>query len=114
MDASAALTELVGLSTQVVEAVIAGPDGAVEAAHTASDARARALAATAVKLLSEVGDLHAPVPVERVQVDLERGSVFVVRDLERTIVAATVAEPVGGLVAHDLRTALRRVRGAAT
>jgi len=113
MDASAALTELVGLSTQVVEAVIAGPAGTVEAAHTGSDARARALAATAAKLLSEAGELRAGAAVERVQVDLPRGSVVVVRDDERTIVATTVAEPVGGLVAYDLRAALRRARGDA-
>jgi predicted regulator of Ras-like GTPase activity (Roadblock/LC7/MglB family) len=111
MDASTALTELVGLSTQVVEAVIAGPGGDIEAAHAGSDARARSLAATASKLLSEAGELRSGARVERVQVDLARGSVVVVRDAERTIVATTVAEPVGGLVAYDLRAALRRARG---
>jgi hypothetical protein len=110
MDASAALTELVGLSTQVVEAVITGPVGDVEAAHARSDARARSLAAAAAKLLAEAGELRGGAAVERVQVDLARGSVVVVRDAERTIVATTVAEPVGGLVAYDLRTALRRTR----
>ena len=45
-------------------------------------------------------------------VDLERGSLVVVRDAERSIVATTVAEPTAGLVAFDLRAALRRLREA--
>ena len=49
--------------------------------------------------------------VERVHVDTERGSLVAVSDGERTAVATTVAEPTVGLVAHDLRTALSRVRG---
>ena len=45
-------------------------------------------------------------------VDLERGSLVVVRDAERSIVATTVAEPTVGLVAFDLRATLRRLREA--
>ena len=58
MDASAALSELVALSTQVVEAVVTGPDGVVEAARTAEDERARRLAAAGAELLAEASSLR--------------------------------------------------------
>jgi predicted regulator of Ras-like GTPase activity (Roadblock/LC7/MglB family) len=112
MDASTALTELVGLSTQVVEVVIAGPDGSVEAARTAGDDRARELASAGEALLAEAAAVRPDAAaVERVHVDLERGSLVVVRDGERSITATTVPEPTAGLVAFDLRTALRRAAG---
>ena len=110
MDASAALSELVGLSTQVVEALVAATDGTVEAARTADDGRARTLAAAGSALLAEASGLRPASPgVERVHVDLERGSLVAVSDGRRTIVATTVPEPTAGLVAFDLRTALRRI-----
>jgi predicted regulator of Ras-like GTPase activity (Roadblock/LC7/MglB family) len=114
MDASAALSELVGLSTQVVEAVITGPGGRLEASRTATEARAQALAAAGAALLAEAGSIRASPPVDRVHVDLDRGSVVVVRDHARSIVVTTVPEPTAGLVAYDLRTALRRARGDGT
>ena len=109
MDASAALSELVGLSTQVVEAVITGPGNAVEATHASGDERSRALVAAGEDLLATAASVRPDGPaVERVHVDLGRGSIVVVREGGRTIVATTVAEPTAGLVAFDLRTALRR------
>jgi predicted regulator of Ras-like GTPase activity (Roadblock/LC7/MglB family) len=114
MDASAALSELVGVSTQVVEAVIVGPGGAVEAARTAGDERAVTLAAHGFELLEAAAPIRAGGPaVERVHVDTDRGSLVAVTDGERTAVATTVAEPTVGLVAYDLRAALARVRGDA-
>jgi hypothetical protein len=113
MDASAALAELVGLSTQVVEAVVVGTDGAVEAAHAAGEERAQTLAEAGRSLLAAAAAIRPSAPpVERVHVDLERGSLVVVRDARRSIVATTVAEPTAGLVAFDLRAALRRLREA--
>jgi predicted regulator of Ras-like GTPase activity (Roadblock/LC7/MglB family) len=44
VDAATALTELLALSTQVVEAVVVGPDG-LEASSTVDPARAERLAA---------------------------------------------------------------------
>ncbi len=112
MDADAALSELTGLSTQVVEVAIAGPDGAVEAARPADGGRARVLVAAGAALLAEASGLRPSAPpVERVHVDLERGAVVAVSDGVRTIVATTVPEPTAGLVAFDLRTALRRIAG---
>jgi predicted regulator of Ras-like GTPase activity (Roadblock/LC7/MglB family) len=114
MDSSAALSELLGLTTEVVEAVITAPDGTVEASHTATDARARELSAVGATLVSAAAELRPGVPVTRVHVDLERGSLVVVRDEGRTIVATTVPEPTAGLVGFDLRTALRRAGGEST
>ncbi|HEY7345401.1 MAG TPA: hypothetical protein VH620_07555 [Gaiella sp.] len=111
MDASAALSELVELSTQVVEVVIAGAGDEVEAARTSDDGRARELASVGEALLAEAAAVRPGTAVERVHVELERGAVVVVRDGERSITATTVPEPTAGLVAFDLRTALRRVAG---
>ncbi len=114
MDASAALSELVGLSTQVVEVVISRAGGEVEAARTSDDDRARDLAKAGHALLSEAAAVRPGETVERVHVELERGGLVVVRDDERSITATTVSEPTAGLVAFDLRTALRRVAGGET
>jgi hypothetical protein len=111
MDATDALTELVCVSTQVVEAVVTGPSGAVEGARAASEPRAKALAEAGSELLSVAAEIRVAEAVERVQVDLHRGSLVALTDGTRAIVATTVAEPTTALVALDLRTALRRVRG---
>jgi hypothetical protein len=112
MDASAALTELLATSTEVVEAVVTGPAGDVEASRARSGERAAALAATGEELLSAAAGVRAGAPVEHVRVDLERGSVVALTDGTRRIVATTVARPTGALVAYDLRTVLVRAGGA--
>ena len=112
MDASAALTELLATSTEVVEAVVTGPAGDVEAARARSGERAAALAGTGAELLSAAAALCTGEPVEHVRVDLERGSVVALTDGTRRIVATTVARPTGALVAHDLRAALARAGGS--
>ncbi len=113
MDASAALSNLLELSTQVVEVVITGQDGRIEAAQTAGEERTAALAASGAALLDAAATLRGDAArVERVHVDLAGGSLVVVGDGERTIVVTTVAEPTAGLVAYDLRTTLAGLRGA--
>ena len=115
MDASAALSELLGLSTQVVEAVITGPDGTVEASHTASETRARELSARRCERSCRTPPRSAAGRrSQRVHVDLERGSLVVVRDAGRTIVATNrAASRQRAWSRYDLRTALRRAaRGA--
>ena len=62
---------------------------------------------------SDAAAIRPGVPVARVHVDLERASLVVVSDGERTIVATTVPEPTAGLVAFDLRAALRRAGAGA-
>ena len=113
MDASTALSELFGLSTQVVEAVVAGPSGDVEAARTSSDGRARTLAGVGSELLAAGDRIRPGKTVERVQVDLARGSLVALTDGTRTVVATTVARPTAALVAHDLRTTLDRIGSGA-
>ena len=114
MDASAVLSELVGVSTQVIEAVISGPDGDIEAARTAGDERSRTLAAHGAELLAAAAAIRDDgPPVERVHVDLDRGSLSVASDGVRTVVATTVAEPTVGLLAYDLRAVLARLRSDA-
>jgi predicted regulator of Ras-like GTPase activity (Roadblock/LC7/MglB family) len=111
MDATAALSELVDVSTQVVEAVVSDADGAVEASRTVDEARAEAIAAVGAALLAEAASIRGGQPIERVHVDLDRGSLVAVTDGEWTVVATTVAEPTAGLLAYDLRAALGRMRG---
>jgi hypothetical protein len=110
MDASAAIEELVDVSTQVVEAVVTDPAGGVEGSRSPDEERAQALARAGAELLSASAGIRAGEPVERVQVDLERGSLVALTDGERTVVATTVPDPTSALVAHDLRTLLRRLR----
>lgn len=110
MDASVALGDLLDASTHVVEAVVTGPAGAVEGARTAADERSEALAGAGGTLLAAAGEIRAREPLERVHVDLDGGSLVVLTDGLRSIVATTVPRPTAPLVAHDLRTALSRLR----
>ena len=111
MNAQTSLTELLRLSTQVVEAVVSGPAGAVEAA-TVGEERAQELATAGTELLAAAADVRPGVEVERVAVELSSGSVVVVRSGERSLAATTVPEPTLGLVTYDLRTALTRIEAA--
>jgi hypothetical protein len=113
MDTSASLSELFGLSTQVVEAVVAGPSGEVEAARTSSDGRARTLAGVGSELLAAGDTICSEKAVERVQVDLASGSLVALTDGTRTVVATTIARPTTALVAHDLRPTLGRIGSGA-
>ena len=47
--------------------------------------------------------------VTRVEVELEEGAVFVLREGGRTIAATTGPQPTAGLVAYDLRTCLQAI-----
>jgi len=108
MDPATALAELRGLSTQVVEALIVGADGTIEAYSTATLVRAEALAAAGSELLGAAAEVRtgAELPT-RVEVQLPEGGLFAVRESGRTLVATTVAEPTAALVVYDLRAALR-------
>jgi predicted regulator of Ras-like GTPase activity (Roadblock/LC7/MglB family) len=105
MDAPEALADLMEISSQVDTAVISGPDGDV-LASTLPEEAARRLAQTAAALAGA-----APDSGERTLTQLEAatrdGSVFVVRDGDRSIAATTGASPTAGLVFYDLKTCLR-------
>lgn len=108
MDAAAALAELAELSTQV-EAAAVLRDGAVEATVGNADLADR-VARAADGLLAAAEAVRPGGPeIERIEIVVADGGVFVVRSGPRTVVAATVPEPTAGLVLYDLRTCLRRI-----
>jgi predicted regulator of Ras-like GTPase activity (Roadblock/LC7/MglB family) len=101
-----ALADLTEISTQIETAVVCDREGTVVAATVADDLAGR-LAATALELLraaEEHGHGHELVQLNAVLAD---GSVFVVRDADRVIAAATAPEPTVGLVFYDLKSCLR-------
>ena len=110
MDAAQALAELTELSSQVVRAVVLRADGSVLAA-TPDDAAASApLAAAALAVIATAFELRStPQEVTRVEVELEEGALFVLREGGRTIAAVTGPQPTAGLVVYDLRTCLERI-----
>ena len=110
MDAAQALLELTELSSQVEAAVVLGADGSVLASTHEDPAKAAALASSTLELVAEAFTLYTqPLEVTRVEVELEDGAVFVLRDGGRTIAATTGPDPTSGLVVYDLRTCLREL-----
>jgi predicted regulator of Ras-like GTPase activity (Roadblock/LC7/MglB family) len=105
-EAQTALTELTDISSQIEAAVLFDREGVV-AASTVADERAARLASAARVLLEAAEEVRGAelTQVEAATVD---GSVFVVRDGERLIAAATGSEPTAGLVFYDLKSALRK------
>lgn len=104
-DTAQALADLTEISTQIEAAVIFDREGTVLGA-TVDDDRAGRLAGTALELFRAADEQREQ---ELVQLDaaLQGGSVFVVRDADRLIVATTTQEPTVGLVFYDLKSCLR-------
>lgn len=110
MEAAQALAELTQLSSQVERAVILRADGSLLAATTEDTAAAEALAQAALDLVAAAFELRStPDEVNRVEVELAEGAVFVLRDGGRTIAATTGPRPTAGLVVYDLRTCLNSI-----
>jgi len=111
MDAAAALERLREISSQVRAAVIFERSGKVVGSTLADDQRAKDVAEEAEALLTEAeqrrdaGDEAAEFA--QLEVALQGGSVFVVRDGNRLITATTQPEPTVGLVFYDLKSCLR-------
>jgi predicted regulator of Ras-like GTPase activity (Roadblock/LC7/MglB family) len=106
VDAAQALTELVELSSQVERAVVLRGDGSILAA-TSDDAAAESLARGALDLVAAAFELRSsPAEVTRVEVELDVGGVYVLREGGRTIAATTRPGATAGLVVYDLRTCL--------
>lgn len=102
MEAAQALADLVEISSQIESAVLAESSGSVLATTLADEERAQTVAREGLALLeATAGD-----PTQ-IQVILQEGSVFVVRDEERLLVAVTGRDPTAGLVFYDLKTCLR-------
>src|SRR5437879_13114840 len=108
MDAARALTDLMEISSQVRSAAIFGADGAVAASTFDDDELAGGFARRAAALREAAGGVRpSGVPVSQLEVATADGSVFVVRDGERTSAATTSADPTVGLVFYDLKSCLR-------
>jgi predicted regulator of Ras-like GTPase activity (Roadblock/LC7/MglB family) len=110
MDAAQALTELAELSSQVERAVVLRADGSVLAAMPDDDTGSGLLASAALDVIATAFELRStPQEVTRVEVELEDGALFVLREGGRTIAAVTGPQPTAGLVVYDLRTCLERI-----
>ncbi|MGE5691512.1 MAG: hypothetical protein ACM33B_13225 [Pseudomonadota bacterium] len=106
MDAQQALDDLMEISSQVEAAVVVGVGGE-PLASTLPAERGEALARAAARLLDASGPTTEGRELAQVEASTGEGSLFVVRDGDRTIAAATGPLPTTGLVLYDLRTCLR-------
>ena len=110
MDAAQALQELTELSSQIESAVVLAADGSVLASTHDDPTRSEALANSALELIGAAFELSAqPREVTRVEVELEEGALFVLREGGRTIASTTGPQPTSGLVVYDLRTCLQGI-----
>ena len=105
-DGKAALDELTEISSQIESAVLFGADGEVVAA-TLPDLHAKQVAASAKALFEEAGRA-ATGELTHLEAITGDGSLFVVREGDLLVAAATGAEPTAGLVFYDLKACLRK------
>jgi predicted regulator of Ras-like GTPase activity (Roadblock/LC7/MglB family) len=112
LNAHEALDDLKQISVQVTAAAIGDSGGALEACTLADGTAGERL----VRLGSELWEAAEQArrdlgrdELSQVEIATPDGSVFVVRDAARTIVATTTVDPIVGLVFYDLRTCLRTV-----
>jgi predicted regulator of Ras-like GTPase activity (Roadblock/LC7/MglB family) len=111
MDAAQALADLTEISSQIRAAVLFDESGEVAASTLDSQERSRELAQAAAELLRTAEGLRTGGDGELTQLEAATvdGSVFVVRQGPRRIVATTNPEPTVGLVFYDLKSCLRGV-----
>jgi predicted regulator of Ras-like GTPase activity (Roadblock/LC7/MglB family) len=110
MDAAQAIGDLTEISPQVRDVVVIGADGGPAGSNLA-DAAAQERLADGAKRLVEAAESLRP-GVAQLEAATLGGSVFVVRDGDRMIVATTTPEPTVGLVFYDLKTCLRSIEEA--
>lgn len=109
MDAAQSLADLTEISSQIDAAVIVDEDGAVAGSTLADGA---ALAEAGRTLLARAAATRDGAEPTQLEAATEEGSVFVLRDGGRTIVATTGSGPTVGLVFYDLKSALRALAPA--
>lgn len=110
MDAEKALGELMELSSQITAAVVLDGDGGVLASSSGDSA---SLASSTLELVAAAADLGGDGRgVTRVEVELDEGAIFVVREGDRTVAATTGPDPTSGLVVYDLRTCAQAITSA--
>jgi predicted regulator of Ras-like GTPase activity (Roadblock/LC7/MglB family) len=115
VDAAQALADLTAISTQIELAVLVDSRGEVLATAGTTPETGETIAHAGRRLLTAaegaMGEGAAREPLVQLQVAMSDGSVFLVQDGERVIVALTSAEPTVGLIFYDLKTCLRHVAG---
>ena len=109
MTGEQALAELLDVSEDVVAAVIFDAEGQPSAA-TVDDRDAQRAAEIAAAMLAYAAALRTGASPTRLESVTADGSVFVLREDAGAIVAVTGRDPVAGLVLHDLRTTLGKLR----
>jgi len=113
MDAAQAIRELMELSSQITAAIALGEDGSVLASSSADDVATASLSAATLELVSTAADLGPDGgDVTRVEVELDEGALFVVREGGRTVAATTGPKPTSGLVVYDLRTCAQAIEAS--
>jgi predicted regulator of Ras-like GTPase activity (Roadblock/LC7/MglB family) len=109
MDAAQALSDLTEVSSQIEAALVLDADGEA-VASTLDEQRAPEFAQVVQELLAAVrraAGTEESGAVAQAEIATGDGSVFLVRDEQRTIAATTGPEPTVGLVFYDLKSCLR-------
>ena len=108
MDPAQALADLAEISSQIESAVLFEEDGSVSGATGVGDDAAGALVRGALELLEGAAAFRSDDgTVTQLEASTREGSVFVVREGTRGIVATTGPQPTVGLVFYDLKSCLR-------
>ena len=98
------------LSSQITAAVALDADGSVLAVSPGDPAAAGPLTSSTVELVAAASDLGRDNgEVTRVEVELDDGAFFVVREGGRIVAATTGPRPTSGLVIYDLRTCAQAI-----
>ena len=98
---------MIEISPQVRQVVVVEADGSLAGSNVLVETQAQRLADGGRRLL-EASDPLQP-GLAQLEAATSHGSVFVVRDGGRMIVATTTTEPTVGLVFYDLKTCLRSI-----
>jgi predicted regulator of Ras-like GTPase activity (Roadblock/LC7/MglB family) len=110
VDAAQAIADLTEISSQIEGVVLADSAGAILGTNLEGDDRATRVADGAARLLDEAAATvtgREGSALTQLEAATPEGSVFVVRDGDRTIAATTSPEPTVGLVFYDLKSCLR-------
>src|SRR6188472_4757287 len=108
MDGAQALSDLAEISSQIEAAIVLDAEGQT-LASTVEEQQRPEFAQAVQELLAAVRRASGNEEGELAQAEIATGdgSVFLVRDEERTIAATTGPEPTVGLVFYDLKSCLR-------
>ena len=107
MDGAQALTDLTEISSQIQAAIVLDADGST-LATTVDEQRGPEFAQGVQELLAAVQRAAGGEGgLAQAEIATGDGSVFLVRDEQRTIAATTGPEPTVGLVFYDLKSCLR-------